>query len=237
MTAPLRRVVGRRVLAIGPAELAALFDRHARAVIDVGTGNGRPILLRAAAEPTTLAVGLDADAAAMAEASRRACRSPTKGGLPNALFLVAAAEALPEALQGRCDEVLVLFPWGSLLRGLTAGPPGPVAGQSGASPGSSDLVGGLAALLGADGRLTIMLSLTERDAGLGGVPASLSLATLKPMLAALEAARLDIIECREATRDEVLATGSSWAKRIRAGTSTRPAWLVRAIRRSVAGAG
>jgi 16S rRNA (adenine(1408)-N(1))-methyltransferase len=50
-------------------------------------------VLRAAAErPDTLVVGLDANAAAMAEASRRALR---RGGLPNALFAVAAAEHPP----------------------------------------------------------------------------------------------------------------------------------------------
>jgi 16S rRNA (adenine(1408)-N(1))-methyltransferase len=212
----LRRVLGRRVLALDEAELAALFANHARAVIDVGTGNGRPILLRAAAEPTTLALGIDADAAAMAEASRRAARSPTKGGLPNALFLVAAVETLPEPLGHRFDEVTVLFPWGSLLRGIVAAEPA--------------LLGGLVDLLTADGRLTIMLSLTEHDAGLGGVPTSLDRDALGPLTSAAAAAGLDVVGCRLATRDEVLATGSSWSKRIRAGTPARPAWLVRAVK-------
>jgi 16S rRNA (adenine(1408)-N(1))-methyltransferase len=50
-------------------------------------------VLRAAAErPDTLVIGLDANAAAMADASRRALR---RGTLPNALFVVAAAEHPP----------------------------------------------------------------------------------------------------------------------------------------------
>jgi 16S rRNA (adenine(1408)-N(1))-methyltransferase len=85
--------------------------------IDVGTGDGRAVLFIAAAEPTTLAIGIDANAASMAEASRRAAGPPRKGGLANALFVVAAAEAPPEELRGLAARVTVLFPWGSLLRG------------------------------------------------------------------------------------------------------------------------
>ena len=46
----------------------------------------------AAARPETLIVGVDANAAGMADASRRAAR---RGALPNALFAVAAAEHPP----------------------------------------------------------------------------------------------------------------------------------------------
>jgi hypothetical protein len=50
-------------------------------------------VLKAAAErPDTLLVGLDANAAAMAEATSRALR---RAALPNALFVVAAAEHPP----------------------------------------------------------------------------------------------------------------------------------------------
>jgi 16S rRNA (adenine(1408)-N(1))-methyltransferase len=60
--------------------------------IDLGTGDGRFVLAAAAARPDTLVIGLDANAAGMAEASRRAAR---KDALPNALFAVAAAEHPP----------------------------------------------------------------------------------------------------------------------------------------------
>jgi hypothetical protein len=50
-------------------------------------------VLRAAAErPDTLVIGLDANATAMADASRRTLR---RGALPNALFAVASAEHPP----------------------------------------------------------------------------------------------------------------------------------------------
>jgi len=52
-------------------------------------------LAAAAAQPERLVIGLDADAAAMATASRRAAAKAGRGGLPNALFVVAPIEALP----------------------------------------------------------------------------------------------------------------------------------------------
>jgi 16S rRNA (adenine(1408)-N(1))-methyltransferase len=68
--------------------------------VDLGCGDGRAVLAAAAAQCDRLVVGVDANAAAMAEASRRAARKPAHGGLPNALFMMAAAEALPPELAG-----------------------------------------------------------------------------------------------------------------------------------------
>jgi 16S rRNA (adenine(1408)-N(1))-methyltransferase len=60
--------------------------------LDLGTGDGRQVLATAAQRPDTLVIGVDANAAGMAEASRRAAR---RDALPNALFAVAAAEHPP----------------------------------------------------------------------------------------------------------------------------------------------
>jgi 16S rRNA (adenine(1408)-N(1))-methyltransferase len=68
--------------------------------VDLGCGDGRAVLAAAAAQSDRLVVGVDANAAAMAEASRRAGRTPGRGGLPNALFVVGAAEALPRSWLG-----------------------------------------------------------------------------------------------------------------------------------------
>ena len=61
-------------------------------MLDLGTGDGRHVLAAARARPEVLVVGVDANAAGMAEASRRAAR---RGAVPNALFVVAAAEHPP----------------------------------------------------------------------------------------------------------------------------------------------
>jgi 16S rRNA (adenine(1408)-N(1))-methyltransferase len=71
----------------------------------------------ARADPSRFFVGVDANAENMGDASRRALR----GGLTNALFVQAAAEALPEELFGLASSLTVLLPWGSLLRAVAAG--------------------------------------------------------------------------------------------------------------------
>lgn len=60
--------------------------------LDLGTGDGRHVLALARARTDTLVIGVDANAAGMLEASRRAAR---RGALRNALFAVAAAEHPP----------------------------------------------------------------------------------------------------------------------------------------------
>jgi hypothetical protein len=62
----------------------------------------------------TLVVGVDTNAAAMAERSR-------KCDLPNAMFLVADAQEVVCALYGRVLEVRITLPWGSLLRSVAEG--------------------------------------------------------------------------------------------------------------------
>ena len=52
--------------------------------------------------------------------SEKIYRKPAKGGLLNVLLVQAAVENLPEELEGIASEVLVQFPWGSLLRGVAA---------------------------------------------------------------------------------------------------------------------
>jgi 16S rRNA (adenine(1408)-N(1))-methyltransferase len=164
------------------------------------------VLSAARREPTTLAIGVDADAASLRDASRKAARTAKKGGLPNALFVVAAVEALPGELVAIADEVRIAFPWSSLLRG--------VLGADG------DVLAGIARTAKPGAEMRALLSVTPHD-GLG--------VTAAVHRAAYEAHDLHVVEERTATAEEIAATDSSWAKRLRAGAE-RPARLVRAMR-------
>jgi 16S rRNA (adenine(1408)-N(1))-methyltransferase len=169
------------------------------------------VLATAAAQPDRLVVGVDASAAAMATASRRAAAGPRRGGLPNALFVVAAAEALPCELDGVADLVTVHFPWGSLLRGLL-----------GAGPATMT---GVARLMRPGATLSVLLSSTARDRGAGVEP--IGEATLQALTGAYGRYGLGVAEVRPATPSDVAAAKSSWGKRLGAG-ARRPAWLLRA---------
>jgi 16S rRNA (adenine(1408)-N(1))-methyltransferase len=169
--------------------------------IDVGTGDGRAVLDAAARDPRTLVLGLDAVATAMAEASRRAAGPARKGGLPNAAFVVAAAAASPAELCGLADLVTVRFPWGSLLRGCVGG--------------DSAVAAGVARLVAPRGALELLLAASARD-NLDGVPLDPG-ALAQAAATAFAPFRLALVLARPATDPEVAASGSTWARRLRAG--------------------
>ena len=169
------------------------------------------MLATAAAQPDRLVVGVDASAAAMAVASRRAAATPRRGGLPNALFVVAAVEALPRELDGLADQVTVHFPWGSLLRGLLGADPAAMAG--------------LTRVMRPGATLSMLLSSTDRDRGAGVEP--LQEPAVRALGASYAAWGLVVTEARPAAAADVAAAHSTWGKRLGAG-GRRPAWLLRA---------
>ena len=152
-------------------------------------------------------IGIDANAASMTEAARRVARPAKRGGLSNALFVVAAAESLPPELAEIADAVTVHFPWGSLLRGLLLADP--------------VILANIARIMRDGATLTVLLSVTEHDR-IDGINTldERNLAALAPAYAAFG---LALEECRRATADDLDRSHSSWAKRLAAGHS-RPVW-------------
>jgi 16S rRNA (adenine(1408)-N(1))-methyltransferase len=182
---------------------------------DVGTGDGRAVLAMAARNPRTLVLGLDANAAGMAEASRRAAAQPRRGGLPNAGFILAAAEAAPSELLGIADFVTVHFPWASLLRGCVGL--------------DTAVAAGLASVVRPGGILELLLAPSGRD-GLDGVPIEPA-AIARAAVDTFSAHEFDATAARPATDAEIAASGSTWAKRLRSQRPTdRPVMLVRLVR-------
>src|SRR2546428_1608687 len=120
---------------------------HARAVVDVGAGDGRFALELARTDPNTLAIALDASTDRLVDGARLARRH----GVPNVLFVVSSVERLPDMLGGIADEATIHFPSGALLRGVTrddeavlaplarllriGGPPQPLPQGGGRPPG------------------------------------------------------------------------------------------------------
>ncbi|MGI8409230.1 MAG: methyltransferase domain-containing protein [Pyrinomonadaceae bacterium] len=90
-------------------------------VIDIGTGDGRFVSVSARENPNKFYIGIDANVKPLEKPSIKATRKPSKGGLPNALFVQAAIEDLPDELNGAADEIHIHFPWGSLLRSVASG--------------------------------------------------------------------------------------------------------------------
>ena len=154
----------------------------------------------------------------MREASRLAARRPERGGLPNALFVLAAAENLPTELDGRIDELQIALPWGSLLRGVACAEPW--------------LVDAMHRVLRPAAEVRILLSVTDRDSALGlSVIDARSLDALAATYRALDSSRTRCARRRGRRR----ASGSGWARRLDIPLR-RPAWYLR-LRRAGPGRG
>jgi 16S rRNA (adenine(1408)-N(1))-methyltransferase len=182
-------------------------------IVDLGCGDGRAVLAAAAAEPGALVIGIDAAAASMAEASRRAARSASRGGPPNALFLAAGADALDPVLDGAADRVTVLFPWGSLLRGAVAV--------------DETIADAIARLVKPGALIAMLVSVTERDR-VPGIPC-LDQTTVAGVAERWAAVGMTLVDAHLATPDELAATRSTWAKRLAAGRG-RQAWRLDFVR-------
>ncbi len=167
-------------------------------MIDLGTGDGRYVLAAAAADPTRLVIGVDANADAMNESSRRAARPAARGGAPNALFVVASADAPPLELAGIADTVAIHLPWGSLLRGALA-----------LDQGAAE---GIAGLVAPSGRVEILIAPAARDRLDPHVDLRRRLAD--GLAHAWRGAGLELCDAGPATDAEIAAARSTWARRL-----------------------
>ena len=158
-------------------------------------------------------LGIDADARALAEASRRVARRVRSAEDRRAWFVAAGVETLPAGLTRLADVVTVRFPWGSLLRGAL-GVDRVVAAS-------------IARLVAPGGRLEITLSLVARDRH-DTAGEAFGAADLERMTATYATLGLTRTEARRLSTAEVAATPSTWARRLRAGDARagRPVWHV-----------
>jgi 16S rRNA (adenine(1408)-N(1))-methyltransferase len=125
--------------------------------------------------------------------------------LPNLILLRDPVEALE--LESVANEVTIHFPWGSLLRGALAEDEG--------------LFAAICRLPRPGGRLTLLISLIERD---GRAP--LTDRDIARVVRAYQSSGLALVESRAVLRADVEGARSSWGKRLDVG-GTRPGHLLR----------
>jgi 16S rRNA (adenine(1408)-N(1))-methyltransferase len=154
----------------------------------------------------------------MAESSLRAARPTRKGGLPNALFVVAAVERMPPELRETAADVTIAFPWGSLLRGALA--------REDAVAASA----GIASVIAPAGSIRATVSIDPRD-GLDLPP--VDDVALDELARGWSRHGVCVANWIPATDAEIAATGSTWARRLRAGRD-RAVWRLELVRRAPA---
>ena len=126
------------------------------------------------------------------------------------MFVVAAAERPPAEFARIAAEVTILFPWGSLLRGVLA------------LDDACDAAAGIACLIAPGGLVRALMSIDRRD--------RLSVPVLEAADSAALASRwarrgLTLTAFEPARPAEIHTSGSSWARRLAAGRD-RQVWRV-----------
>ena len=173
-------------------------------ISDIGTGDGRFVSSMAKMRPDAFFIGVDANAKPLEKPSMKATRKPAKGGLPNAMFVQAAVEDLPEEFAGIASEIHINFPWGSLLRAVAIGDADVLESLRGmARPGAV-----LEILLGVD---------PERDrAELErlGIPVIDEAYVTSTLAAGYQRAGFSLVESRALAASEWGKVETSWAKRL-----------------------
>jgi 16S rRNA (adenine(1408)-N(1))-methyltransferase len=106
----MRQVRGKKVIELPAETWSKLRADYRGLVLDIGTGDGKHAHQLARQRPDELVVGLDA---AKDNLRKVSARTDAK----NLLFIWAPVEQLPEELR-EIEELHVLMPWGSLLRGM-----------------------------------------------------------------------------------------------------------------------
>jgi 16S rRNA (adenine(1408)-N(1))-methyltransferase len=116
-------VKGKKSFELGADEFRQLISAYSRIALDIGTGDGRFVYKLAQANPATFYVGIDPARENLAEYSARIYKKPQRGGLPNALYVIASVENLPPELDGLAQETYINYPWSSLLKAVVEGDP------------------------------------------------------------------------------------------------------------------
>ena len=106
----METIRGRKSHELNFNELAERLADYNHLLLDLGTGDGRYVCRMAEQHKDRFFIGVDA--------CRENLRAYSQRKLPNALFVIASAQALPQELNGLASHVNINFPWGSLLNSL-----------------------------------------------------------------------------------------------------------------------
>lgn len=180
--------------------------------VDLGTGDGRLPYTLGHQTPQRLFVGIDANAGGLRELSGRAGRER----LGNVVYVRAAVESLPVELAGVADHVTIVLPWGSLLAAV-------------ARPCLPALAG-IRALCQPEARLSVVLSVAERDvqeAHRLNLPPLDDRHLQGDLIGGYAAAGFHVTSVRRLEMSELRAWPSTWARRLAHG-QPRPVFQVEA---------
>lgn len=109
----METIRGKTSLDLNTTDFYARLANYNRIVLDLGTGDGKFAFCHADKFPSHFVIGVDS--------CRENLHEHSRAKLPNLLYIIASAQALPHELHGLVSQITINFPWGSLLESLLNG--------------------------------------------------------------------------------------------------------------------
>ena len=189
---------------------------YRQVILDIGTGDGRFISTEARRNPTDFYIGIDANVKPLEKPSMKATRKPSKGGLPNAIFVQAAVEDLPEEFNGVANKIHINFPWGSLSRAVATG--------------DADVITSLRRIAARDCLLEIVMGFDsirdKTELRRLNIPELLDSYLDSELIPRYETAGLKLLNRRTLGQEEWSAMETSWARKLQGSTSRKVVRLI-----------
>jgi hypothetical protein len=184
-------------------------------IIDIGTGDGEFVYTIAKENPDRFIIGIEPHHGSLEKTSAKIYKKPQKGGLKNALFVLAGIEELPEELNGVANQVFINFPWAGLLKGLLIA--------------DAIVWNALKRVCLPGAFIDILFSYEKsaeanefRKAGLPDIDESFSRNVTIP---GIEKLGFTVLELKNVTVDDIKQYPSSWAKKLSFGRDRRYYYL------------
>jgi len=112
----VRIVKGNKTTELTKEEYLNLCKNYLKVEMDLGTGDGRFVYEQATSYPDILFIGVDPSQKQLELYSKKAQRKR----LANVLFVVGSIEVLPPEFNGTISKLHINFPWGTLLKSISA---------------------------------------------------------------------------------------------------------------------
>lgn len=109
----METIRGKVSLDLDLTDFYARLANYNRIMLDLGTGDGKFAFCHADKFPNHFVIGVDS--------CRENLHEHSRAKLPNLLYVIASAQALPHELHGLVSHITINFPWGSLLESLLIG--------------------------------------------------------------------------------------------------------------------
>lgn len=107
----LRQILGKNIIE-RDADWLKLKSQNKKVIVDLGCGDGLYAYRQALQKPDNLYLAIDANSQVLQKLSNKVEHQK----LGNLIYLQHTAESLPLELNSKVDQLMILYPWGSLLK-------------------------------------------------------------------------------------------------------------------------